>query len=224
LRRAANAAEFLDQVREACGLEIEVIPGEEEARLAYLAVANGLGCPRGELTVFDVGGGSTEFIHGEAGRIISRFSLDVGAIRVTAEHLPTDPVPSDELQQALATIAAELEPLIVPMRFSLPPLLVGMGGTITNLGAIKHELRRYEPEVIQGTRLDRVEITAYLELFRSRNVEERRTIVGLEPDRADVILAGCGIVAEVMDRLGAAELTISDHGIRHGLLYDRFST
>ncbi|MFH1845246.1 MAG: Ppx/GppA family phosphatase [bacterium] len=224
LRNASNAGEFLDRARREYGLEIEIIPGEEEARLAYLAVTHGLGCPEGELIVFDVGGGSTEFIFGRAGQITERFSLDVGALRLTAEYLPSDPVPTAELERALVAIATELKCLPVPGCQSPPAIFVGMGGTITNLGAIKHQLHRYESEVVQGTRLDRAEIAAYLELFRSRTVVERRAIVGLEPDRADVILAGCGVVAVVMDRLEAAELAISDHGVRHGLLHDRFST
>jgi exopolyphosphatase/guanosine-5'-triphosphate,3'-diphosphate pyrophosphatase len=80
----------------------------------------------------------------------------------------------------------------------------------------------YDPDVVQGTVLDRAEIDRQIELYRSRDAEARRGIVGLQPKRADVILAGACVVRTVMDKLGAQELTVSDRGLRHGVLVDRF--
>ena len=97
-----------------------------------------------------------------------------------------------------------------------------MGGAITNITAVKHALAVYDPDVVQGTVLDRVEIDRQIELYRTRSAEERRSIVGLQPKRADVILAGAAIVRTVMDKLGRSELTVSDRGLRHGLLAERF--
>jgi exopolyphosphatase/guanosine-5'-triphosphate,3'-diphosphate pyrophosphatase len=103
-----------------------------------------------------------------------------------------------------------------------PDALVGMGGAITNITAVKHGLAVYDPDVVQGTVLDRAEIERQIELYRSQDVEARRSIVGLQPKRADVILAGACIIHTVMDKLGQDRLTVSDRGLRHGLLVERF--
>jgi exopolyphosphatase/guanosine-5'-triphosphate,3'-diphosphate pyrophosphatase len=99
-----------------------------------------------------------------------------------------------------------------------------MGGVLTNLAAVKHELADYDPEIVQGTVLDRAEIDRQLELYRTRSAEERRAIVGLQPKRAEVILAGACIVRTVLAKLGADSLTVSDRGLRHGLLAERFAS
>src|SRR4029450_8621560 len=103
-----------------------------------------------------------------------------------------------------------------------PDALVGMGGALTNTTAVKLGLATYDPDAVQGAVLDRAEIDRQIELYRSRDAEARRAIVGLQPKRADVILAGACIVGAVMDKLGQQTLTVSDRGVRHGLLVDRF--
>jgi len=94
--------------------------------------------------------------------------------------------------------------------------------TVTNLAAVKHDLAVYDPEVVQGTVLDRAEIDRQIELYRSRSADERREIVGLQPKRAEVILAGACIVRTVLDKLGRDSLIASDRGLRHGLMLERF--
>jgi exopolyphosphatase/guanosine-5'-triphosphate,3'-diphosphate pyrophosphatase len=101
-------------------------------------------------------------------------------------------------------------------------VLVGLGGANTNLAAVKHELASYDADVVQGTVLDRAEIDRQIELYRSRSADERRQIVGLQPKRAEVILAGALIVRTVMEKLGAPALTVSDRALRHGVLVERF--
>jgi exopolyphosphatase/guanosine-5'-triphosphate,3'-diphosphate pyrophosphatase len=97
-----------------------------------------------------------------------------------------------------------------------------MGGAITNLAAVRHGLATYDPELVQGTLLDRVEIDRQIEMYRSRDTTERRAIAGLQPKRAEVILAGACIVKTVMDKLGQDPVQVSDRGLRHGLLVERF--
>ena len=97
-----------------------------------------------------------------------------------------------------------------------------MGGAVTNLAGVKHGLAEYDPDVVQGTVLDRDEIDRQIELYRSRSADERRTIVGLQPARAEVILAGACIVRTVLDKLGNDSLTVSDRGLRYGVLAERF--
>ena len=217
LRSASNTKAFTDAVRECCGLEVEVVPGEEEARLSYLAVLSGLGTGEGRVVVFDTGGGSTEFIFGDGEEILDRFSLDVGSRQPTEEFCKSDPVTEAEL----AAMLADLQTRFGRLKPGVDSL-VGMGGTVASMGAVHHEMKVYDPDVIQGSTLTLTEIERQMEMYRSRTVEERRETVGLMPKRAEVILAGTAIVATVMRKLGADELTISDRGLRHGLFYDRF--
>ena len=103
-----------------------------------------------------------------------------------------------------------------------PDALVGMGGAITNMTAVMLGLAKYDPDAVQGAVLSRAEVERQIELLRSRDVDARREIVGLQPKRADVILAGACVVHTVMDKLGRDTLTVSDRGLRHGVLLERF--
>jgi len=196
-----------------------VISGEEEARLAYVATTSALGLGDVSIVVFDTGGGSSQFTFGQGERVDERFSVDVGAARFT-ERFGLDGVVSDEtLAEALAAIAADLSRLDGR---PAPEAVVGMGGAVTNLTAVKHELTTYDADVVQGSTLDRAEIDRQIELYRTRTADERREIVGLQPARAEVILAGACIVRTVLDKLGCNSLTVSDRGLRHGLMAERF--
>jgi exopolyphosphatase / guanosine-5'-triphosphate,3'-diphosphate pyrophosphatase len=219
MRMAGNSAELVEAVQARCGLTIEVIPGEEEARLAYRAATVGLEVANGTLAVFDTGGGSSQFTFGRGGRIDEQFSVNVGAVRFTEQFRLDDVVADDVLEQALTAVSADLEQLDGRPK---PDVLVGIGGAVTNLAAVKHALASYDPEVVQGTVLDRVEIDRQIELYRTRSADGRREIPGLQPKRAEVILAGACVVHTVLRKLGRDSLTVSDRGLRHGLLVERF--
>jgi exopolyphosphatase / guanosine-5'-triphosphate,3'-diphosphate pyrophosphatase len=206
LRLAANAAELIDAVRERTGVEIEVISGAEEARLAYLGAISGLARGDGSLVVFDSGGGSSQFTIGRWDRVDESFSVDVGAVRLT-ERFRLD---------AVAAGLSRLDGL------AAPETVVGMGGAVTNLAAVEHRLAVYDPDVVQGTILGRGEIDRQIELYRTMDADGRRQIVGLQPDRAEVILAGACIVRTVLAKLRCDALTVSDRGLRHGILAERF--
>jgi exopolyphosphatase / guanosine-5'-triphosphate,3'-diphosphate pyrophosphatase len=221
MRRAENSAELVEGVRERCGVGIEVISGEEEARLAYLAATSELDVGRGSLVVFDTGGGSTEFTFGRAGRVEERFSAEVGAARYTERFGLDGAVSKEAIAEALAAVAADLSRLDGRPR---PNALVGLGGALTNLAAVSHGLVAYDAEVVQGTVLDRTEVDRQIELYRERSAGERREIVGLQPARAEVILAGACIVRTVLDKLECEALAVSDRGLRHGLLVERFGS
>ena len=219
LRTARNRDDVLASIRERTGIGVEVISGEVEGRLAYLAARAGLDLAEGSLVVFDTGGGSTQFTFGHDFQVDERFSVEVGAVRYTERFGLAGAVTPEVLTDALAAIAADLSRLD-----GRPPpdVLVGMGGAVTNIAAVSHGLAAYDADVVQGTILDRSEIAHQIELYRSRDVEARMAIVGLQPKRSDVILAGACIVATVMDKLGRRTVTVSDRGLRHGLLVDRF--
>jgi exopolyphosphatase / guanosine-5'-triphosphate,3'-diphosphate pyrophosphatase len=219
LRIASNRDQVIVAIQARTGITVEVIPGEEEGRLAYLAVRAGLGAPEGSLVVFDTGGGSSQFTFGRGPQVEERFSVNVGAVRYTERFGLAAAVAPEVLGDALAAIAADLSRLDGRSR---PDALVAMGGAVTNMTAVKLALATYDPDLVQGAVLDRAEIDRQIELYRSRDAERRRQIVGLQPKRAEVILAGACIVRTVMDKLGQQTLTVSDRGLRHGLLLDRF--
>jgi exopolyphosphatase/guanosine-5'-triphosphate,3'-diphosphate pyrophosphatase len=222
LRIAANRDEIIAAIETRTGVHIEVISGEEEARLAYLAARSSVDLSAdGSLVVFDTGGGSSQFTFGRGHDIAERFSVDVGAVSYTERFGLDGAVPSSVLQDALAAISADLCRLDGR---PVPDALVAMGGATTNITAVKHGLAHYDPDVVQGTVLDRGEIDRQIALYRSMDAATRRGVVGLQPNRAEVILAGACIIRTIMDKLGKSSLTVSDRGLRHGVLAERFGT
>lgn len=219
LRIAANSAAFVEAVRVRTGVEIEVISGEEESRLAYLAVTAGLDVSAGTQVVFDTGGGSSQFTFGHDGQVDERFSVDVGAVRFTERFALDGPVGREVVGDAQAAMAADLVRLDGRR---VPDAMIGIGGAVTNIAAVMHGLTTYDPDVVRGTVLDRAEIDRQIELYRTRTAQERREIVGLQPDRAGVILAGACVVRTVLGCLGRDSLRVSDRGLRHGVLAERF--
>jgi exopolyphosphatase/guanosine-5'-triphosphate,3'-diphosphate pyrophosphatase len=219
VRTARNRDEFVAAVEERCGVRVEPISGEEEARLAYIAVRSGLGLGTGSLVIFDTGGGSSQFTIGRGAGVTERFSVNVGAVRFTETYGLAGRVQPPDLRRAIDAIAADLARLADA---ASPDALVGMGGAVTNLTAVSLGLREYDPDAVQGALLGLGEVERQIELYRSRSAEERRRIVGLQPERAEVILAGACIVRAILLLLRRDALTVSDRGLRHGLLVDRF--
>ncbi len=221
LRAASDRDEVLTTIRERTGVTVEEVSGEDEARLAYAAVSIGLPTDAGNVVVFDTGGGSTQFTFGQDGRVDERYSLPLGAVAYTERFGLDRAISADVLGEVLSAMAADFASLDGR---PTPDALVAMGGAVTNLAAVKHEMAVYDPAIIRGTVLDRETVDREIERFRSLDADARRTIVGLQPARAEVILAGACIVRTVMDKLGQASLTVSDFGLRHGVLVERFAT
>ena len=219
LRMASNSREVVAAIEARTGLHVEVISGEEEGRLAYLAAKSGLGLAKGSLVVFDTGGGSSQFTFGHDSSVDERFSVDVGAVRYTERYKLDGVVSAEVVREAMRAISDDLSRI---EGHPVPDKLVAMGGAATNITAVKHRLARYDPTVVQGAVLDRAEIDRQIELFRSKDADARRAIVGLQPKRADVILAGACIIRAVMEKLGKEALAVSDRGLRHGVLAERF--
>lgn len=221
LRIAQNRDEVLAGIERHAGVPVTVISGEEESRLAYLAALAGLGRTHGSIVVFDTGGGSSQFTFGQGAEVQERFSVDVGAARFTEAFGLAGPVDAATIDAAKAAIAEGLSRL---RDRTSPDALVGMGGALTNMTAVMLQLAKYDPERVQGAVLQRSEVERQIALYASMDAEQRRSIVGLQPKRAEVILAGACIVGTVMDALGKDQLTVSDRGLRHGLIVERFGT
>jgi exopolyphosphatase/guanosine-5'-triphosphate,3'-diphosphate pyrophosphatase len=220
LRIAANSRDVVAAIRTRTGVGLEVVSGEEEGRLAYVGVESGLDLGQGSLVVFDTGGGSSQFTFGRGSTVDERFSVDVGAVRFAERFGLAGVVTPQILAEALAAIAADLAKIAGRPR---PDRLVGMGGAVTNIAAVKHGMKTYDPDVIQGSTLDKAEIERQIELYRSKDADARRSIVGLQPKRAEVILAGACIVRTIMEKLGHDSFTVSDRGLRHGVLAETFA-
>jgi exopolyphosphatase / guanosine-5'-triphosphate,3'-diphosphate pyrophosphatase len=209
LREATNAREFLDPAAEILGVPVEVIGGEREADLSYLAAARsfpGLG----EMIVMDVGGGSTELIVGRGAKRERAVSVPIGSVRLHERHGDNRAALALAVDEALA--AVEL-PSAVP--------LVGIAGTVTTLAAVALGLSAYDPDRVHGHRVTRAEVERQVALYLTTPMARRGQIVGLDPKRADVIGAGAVLVERVMARVGADELLVSDRGVRWGLAYER---
>jgi exopolyphosphatase/guanosine-5'-triphosphate,3'-diphosphate pyrophosphatase len=219
LRRAPNRSVLIDAVRDRTGVAVEVIAGPEEARLAYLAATSALPTARGSLAVFDSGGGSTQFTFGRDGDVDEQFSVDVGAVRVAEPFGLASAVSREVLDEVFEFVGRALARLDGRSR---PDAIVAIGGTSTNLAAVSHALAEYDPDVVHGTVLDVAELDRQIELYRATSADERRSIPGLQAARAEVILGGACIVRTVLAKLGHDRMTVSDRGLRHGVVIDRF--
>ena len=220
-RDATNREEFFAAAEAVVGVRPELIAGDEEGRLSFAGATSDLHPAGGPWLVVDIGGGSTELAVGPAedGGPRAVRSLDVGCVRLTERFLKSDPPGAEEIKAAGA-FAAEL---IAQAAHEVPAFrqgvsLVGLAGTVSALSAIDQGLDTYDRERLHHhvLTLDRVEsMTASLAAVTS---EERRHVRGLEPERADVIVAGTVILAEIMRAFGFDECLTSEADILAGLI------
>jgi exopolyphosphatase / guanosine-5'-triphosphate,3'-diphosphate pyrophosphatase len=227
LRDAANGPEFVSKATNLLGGTVEVISGDREAELTYLAarrdplIAARLAESASEtVATMDSGGGSTEFVIGQGDHIVYRESLQIGAVRLTERAGFSDPPTREELDRAvvyaddaLASVPTSEDGLI----------LVASGGTVANLAGM--EVAEADPrtpvtaDTLHGTILTLAQVESRLQRLASVPLAERRQTPGLEPDRADVIVAGAIIQARALRHLGVDEVIASARGLRFGLLY-----
>jgi len=218
LREAKNGADFQSEVRQACGLPIEVISGEQEAELAYCGNLHDRRLPGvdGERVVIDIGGGSTEVVRGVGSAIHSRASYPLGAVRLTELFLRGDPPgvrECDAADLAIETVLAPVEPM--------PPasVVLGSGGTLYHMASTARAAGMAAGADLHGLLLPHKRVAELVDLFRSLPLKFRKRVPGLEPQRADVILAGAMIAHQLMARLSAPRITITGNGVRHGCIY-----
>lgn len=220
-RDATNGKLFLAGAKQRAGLEVEIISGSEEARLSFASAFSDFG-GQSPLVVLDIGGGSTEFIYGDTkGEVTFRHSFDVGSVRLTERHVKTDPPSHAELEAIDAMLTKTFSALPAPPAgFKL----VGVAGTVTTLCAVARRVEPYDPSLIHGAVLPLVEVNAALTRLASLPTSLRKTVPGLQPKRADVIVAGGLVFRAAMRALGIEEVIVSDRGLRWGLLADRFGS
>jgi exopolyphosphatase/guanosine-5'-triphosphate,3'-diphosphate pyrophosphatase len=218
LRDAGGGPEFIERAAGLLGTRPRVIGGQEEAELTFWGALSGLPVA-GPVTVFDVGGGSTELIHGSSSAAERRLdfatSLDLGSVRLFERYGASDPPSEQELARARSDIESALASVPGPPRGNT---LVGVAGTVTTLSAVAQRLATYDPAAVHGSRLSAGAAHAIYDELRRLPLSERRELPGLEPARADVIVFGAVLVCSILSWSRAPELIVSDRGVRWGLL------
>ncbi len=214
-RDAANSAEFFDGARRLLGVEAEIIPGEEEARLSYLGAVTALPRLEQPVLVMDIGGGSTELVLGSSGTPSAAVSLDVGSVRLRERFLHSDPPAPDEITAAQDHVGALLDGSGI--EFRSVSTWVGVGGTVTSLSALVQGLPTYDRELVHGSRISARALDALTARLLSMPVADVTRLPTMVPGRADVICGGALICATVGDRL-ARDLRVSEADILDGIL------
>jgi exopolyphosphatase/guanosine-5'-triphosphate,3'-diphosphate pyrophosphatase len=220
LREAKNSKDFLKLVKDKLNLSIDIISGEEEARLSFLAVVEDLQEREKPIFVVDVGGGSTEFILGKGDQIKQWISLPIGSVRFTEQFLHSDPIREEEWGKMEKKIRKHL----INIPHSQEPLsMVAVGGTATTLASVEQGLEDFIVKKIHHFILKKEALKNQILIYRSKTIEERKKILGLPIARADVILAGAAILYMAMEELNCPSVLISCHGVRYGLLYKKLN-
>lgn len=218
VRDAKNRQDFVDLVAQKTGLNLEVISGEEEAKLTYWGVTADLDWPEGNVVAFDLGGGSTELILGSKEEVKKLTSVDVGAVRMTEVFLHSNPVQDEEYKKMEEYLLEMLFPVLKELREEKVALLVGVGGTATSLAAMDQELVPYDPNRVHGYFVCLEGLKLIAEKLKKLTIEERQTIPGLHPKRADIILGGIGIVETLLAGLALDRFMVSENDLLLGMI------
>jgi exopolyphosphatase/guanosine-5'-triphosphate,3'-diphosphate pyrophosphatase len=238
MRDASGGEELLEHVKRAFGVEVRVLSGLDEARVSFLGATSGMGysAESGQLAVFDIGGGSTEIVLGEMGagvgappKIRYACSFDIGSVRLTERHLRHDPPTATEL--AAVTTAVSTAFSVVPSvempgsassrdTVTVVTAPIGVAGTVTTLAAIALDVHPYDGARVHGQLLTTKELRSAVTMLASKPLALRRAVPGLEPKRADVIVAGGLIALGLLDQWSAPAIRVSDRGVRWGVAHE----
>ena len=214
-RRALNATTFFAAVAKTTGLKVEVISGDEEARLTWLGGISGIELAPGPVLLVDPGGGSTEVILGEAGQIRHRVSLEIGTVRLTDAHLGYGHVDPAGLARARRDIEEAFAAVHLPLA---PRTAVAVAGTATALSAAAAGLHRYDAVAVHNSVLSSAQLRTWIDRLLMAGPEERRALVPASPERADTLLAGACILLRALALTRRQGWRVSDRGLRFGLL------
>ncbi len=219
VREAANGGDFVAALERATGARVDVVSGEDEARLTVRGIAAGLGRAAGSMLAFDIGGGSTEFTLARDGRVAAAVSLGLGVVPLAERYPFPGPVEGPRYRalerEVRERLAAELPPAI---RRSGLADLVGTAGTVTTLAALDLGLAAYDAARVQGHRLARAAVVRLRDRLGALTVRERGDLRCLEPGRADLIVPGVAIVLAALDVTGTTGVVVSDWGLREGIM------
>lgn len=220
VREAENGPRFVRRVRRELEIPLRIIDAETEAALSYRSVAHHFRLAGERTLVADIGGGSLELIGAVDGLVELSVSLPLGAVRLTELHLPGDRAAHKEIAQLRGWVRKQLK-RGVSGRGWAAATIIGSGGTFTSLGRMVQARRGLpESDTVHGVSVTAAEVEQLLDWLASRSPEQRSEVPGLSPERADIILAGLAVTAELLDRVRSPTLTVSAFGLREGLLLE----
>ncbi len=220
VREASNRDDFVARVRAATGRQIEVVSGQDEARLTLQGVAAGLPELGGSFLLFDIGGGSTELVLARKGRPVWAVSLRLGVVTLRERFVDERPVDEDRVTLMRREVERHLaEGLPRAITVASTPALVGTAGTVTTLGALDLGLSAYDADRVHAHVLGRAAVQRLLARLGALTLAERERVACIEPGRADVLIPGIAICLAIMERLGHESLVVSDRGLREGILH-----
>ncbi len=219
VREASNGADFARMVREELGIHLQIIDADAEASLSYRSVAYHFPLAGGRTLVADIGGGSLELIGAVDGLVERGLSLPFGAVRLTELYLGHGNE-RKRVRELRGYLRRQFRRRL-PVRDWSAPLIIGSGGSFTNLGRMAAARRGASvAEPVHGTAVTAAEVEHLLDWLATMSPERRQQVPGLNPQRADIILAGLAVTAELLDRVEAREVKISAFGLREGLLLE----
>ena len=220
VRESKNRQEFLTRVKQETGWDVEVLTGDEEARRTLLGIRFGLPEAMGDFLGLDIGGGSTECIFARKEQLPQVISLDLGVVRLLEREFHHDPPIAQDLQDAETFVDKELDKVAQSFG-ALPNIsLVGTAGTITTLAAMAQRLKQYDRTQVHNYELSLFTIKKLERDLISKTGQQRLSILGLEPGREFVIVAGTVILRRIMETFGFETCLVSDYGLREGILVD----
>ncbi|WP_411072315.1 exopolyphosphatase [Streptomyces sp. cmx-4-25] len=214
-RDAENRDDFVNGVVEILGVEPEVITGDQEAAFSFAGATGELPGTETYLVV-DIGGGSTEFVtgtdHVEAAR-----SVDIGCVRLTERHVRHDPPTAEEAEAIRADVRAALDLAAGTVPIGTADTLVGLAGSVTTVAAIALGLPEYDSEKVHHSRISAGQVAEVTDRLLASTHDERAAIPVIHPGRVDVIVAGALVLREIVERVGAREVVVSEHDILDGI-------
>ncbi len=221
-REALNKDEFITRVKQETGIEINIVSGYEEARLIYLGVLQSLNIFDKRILLIDIGGGSTEFLIGERGSVIYANSTKIGAVRLTSKFSLDKKISSSDLEEAEQFVKGVLSPVIRHISTEEFEMAIGSSGTIVNIGSIinSENLSDVDSEFnMNGFVMKKKQlVTATDKIFEAETLQQRLSIPGLDPKRADIITAGAIILRQIFEGLGLEKMTVSNFALREGII------
>jgi exopolyphosphatase/guanosine-5'-triphosphate,3'-diphosphate pyrophosphatase len=216
VRDASNGADFAEHVRRDFGLDARVLSGEEEAQLTFLGAMSGRPAASEPTVVIDIGGGSTEFVIGRGRAAGFHVSLPAGVVRMSERHIHSDPPAPAELQSLAEDVRVILLDGLPAGERAPVELGIAVAGTATSAAAIDQELDPYDAARVHGYVLTLATIEMLLARLAGMTEEERREVVGLDPNRAPTIVAGMILLSEALRAFELEQVEVSDHDILHG--------
>lgn len=217
-RDAANRDLFIDGVRQILGVEVEVIPGEEEARLSFNGATKELLQSDAPFLVVDIGGGSTEFVYGNKEVEFAK-SVDIGCVRMSERHLKSQPVEMSQVAQAIIDIDKAIAQAAAVVPISTAKTLVAVAGTATTIAAAALDLETYDRYAIHLSRIPAEKVHKVSAAFQAMTKSEISKLGFMHPGRVDVITAGSLVLSRVMAATGATEFVASESDILDGMAW-----